>query len=291
MTFEILYNEAQGPVKTAEIDATCLLEAEEKFKTAFPDAVYWEIGSEIDADFDFASTPHPSAHYERANTAMSEEKNYRNDLPEIPKRLRRLPVERGYPVPRFVAFVDGYYDFRVIGLNKIARAVNEKRCWICGDMRGVNLCFPIGPMCAINRVSSEPPSHFECAEWSARVCPFLINKEPERRTSNLPHVVEAAGCPISRQPGVILLWVTLSYRAMKGSVGPGRGNNGVLFRVGDPIKTTWMREGREATREECLTSIESGYPILMNAAKEDGPSAIQQLEKMKVKAFDLLPAA
>jgi hypothetical protein len=58
---------AQGAVKTTEVDATCLLEAEAKFKEAFPDAVYWEIGVEIDADFDFAGTPHPSEHYERSH--------------------------------------------------------------------------------------------------------------------------------------------------------------------------------------------------------------------------------
>jgi len=221
-----------------------------------------------------------------------ETKVYRNDLPEIPTRLKRRPVERGYPVPWFVAFVDGHYDFRVIGAGKIVEAVREKRCWICGDLLGVNLCFPIGPMCAINRVSSEPPSHFECAEWSARVCPFLINKEPERRVSHLlKGVVEPAGCPISRQPGVILLWVTKAFSIVRGSAGPGRGNDGVLFRVGDPIKTIWMREGREATREECLKSIESGYPILMDAAKQDGHLAIEQLERMKSEAFVFLPAA
>jgi len=65
VTFDVIYNEAQGPVKTTEVDAESLFEAEAKFKEAFPDAVYWEIGIEIDADFDFASTPHPSAHYER----------------------------------------------------------------------------------------------------------------------------------------------------------------------------------------------------------------------------------
>src|ERR1041385_2432550 len=104
-----------------------------------------------------------------------ESKIYRTDLPELPARLRKLPVERGYPVPWFVAFVDGHYDFRVIGPGKIARAVQENRCWICGDTLGSYLCFPIGPMCAINRVTSEPPSHRECAEWSARACPFLLN--------------------------------------------------------------------------------------------------------------------
>jgi hypothetical protein len=33
--------------------------------------------------------------------------------------------------------------------------------------------FVVGPMCGINRNSAEPPSHKECAQWSARNCPFL----------------------------------------------------------------------------------------------------------------------
>lgn len=65
MKFEILYNEARGSVKTAEIDANCLFEAETKFKEAYPNATDWEIGIEIDADFDFSSTPHPSKFYEQ----------------------------------------------------------------------------------------------------------------------------------------------------------------------------------------------------------------------------------
>ena len=65
MTFEILYSESGGSVKRAEIEADSLLEAEAKFKLAYPGAVYWEIAIEIDADFDFNSAPHPSAHLER----------------------------------------------------------------------------------------------------------------------------------------------------------------------------------------------------------------------------------
>jgi hypothetical protein len=64
VTFDVIYNEAHGSVKTAEIDANCLFEAEAKFKELHPEATYWEIGIEIDADFDFNSAPHPSAHYE-----------------------------------------------------------------------------------------------------------------------------------------------------------------------------------------------------------------------------------
>ena len=106
---------------------------------------------------------------------------YRQDLPQpIPDRILRLPVERGYPVPFFVDRVDGHYDFRVADARKLKLCVMKKLCWICGEPLGRNLTFAIGPMCAINRISAEPPSHRECAEWSARACPFLIFKEPER---------------------------------------------------------------------------------------------------------------
>jgi hypothetical protein len=44
MKFDILYNEAQGAVKTVELEASCLLEAEAKFKEAHPEATYWEFG-------------------------------------------------------------------------------------------------------------------------------------------------------------------------------------------------------------------------------------------------------
>src|SRR5437764_29347 len=96
------------------------------------------------------------------------------NLPALPSRLKLLPVdERGFPVPWFVAWIDGKPDFRVVDQRKMAIAVSEKRCWVCGDFLGRYMAFVIGPMCAVNRVSSEPPSHRECAEFSVRACPFL----------------------------------------------------------------------------------------------------------------------
>jgi hypothetical protein len=221
-------------------------------------------------------------------------KLYRDDLPPLPARLRGRPIERGYPVPWFVANVDGRYDFRVIGRGKIKQAVTEKLCWICGQtMIGHYLTFPIGPMCAINRISSEPPSHWECAEWSARACPFLTQQEVKYNAANLPAGINAAaGCGVQRQPGVILLWETTRYDKLKitEEMVKRGAEPGFLFVIGNPLRTAWMREGRPATRIECLTSIESGYPILLEAAFNDGPEAIQQLEDGKRAAFKLLPA-
>lgn len=212
---------------------------------------------------------------------------YREGLPPIPKRLLSRPVERGYPVPYFVAQIDGGgYDFRVVDARKFAPAIAQKLCWICGQRLGSYLAFTIGPMCAINRTISEPPSHRECAEWSLKACPFLTQREQERRTNDLPQgVVESAGCPIKRQPGAVLLWITQSYKVVKAP-----GGNGILFQIGEPLETHWYREGRAATRAEVLESIESGYPLLEELARADGPRALQQLARQRERALKLLPA-
>ncbi len=208
---------------------------------------------------------------------------YRPDQPPVPRRMLHRPVERGYAVPWFCAEIDGHYDFRVIGPGKIAEAVTLRLCWLCGQPLGAYKAFCIGPMCAINRTISEPPSHRECAEWALRACPFLSQKETKRRTTGLPEGAEGpVGFGIMRQPGAACLWVTKSYRVI-------RVDNGVLFRLGDPVDVAWYREGRAATRSEVLESIDSGYPILLESATEDGPTAVRELERLRDRALVLLP--
>jgi hypothetical protein len=142
-------------------------------------------------------------------------------------------------VPWFVAWIDGVPDFRVIAPGKIAEAHNHRKCWICGEKVGKYLASVIGPMCAINRVASEPPSHRECAEFAAKACPFLTRPKMRRNERDLPQErCDPAGQHIPRNPGVALIWITKSYR-------PFHAGNGVLFEVGEPMETLWFAEGRE----------------------------------------------
>ncbi|PHJ65042.1 hypothetical protein VF04_04480 [Nostoc linckia z7] len=209
---------------------------------------------------------------------------YKTDLPHpFPQRILSLPVQNGFPVPWFVAEVNGKYDFRIMDGAKLKRAVNLKRCWICGERLGSHLAFPIGPMCAINRTISEPPSHTECAEWSIKACPFLAQKQEVRRETHLPdNIKEPGGIAIARQPGVTCLWITKSYKVINAG-------NGVVFKIGNPLKVEWFREGRQATREEVLESIDSGYPILMDMAIKEGKQSVNRLETMRLEALKLLP--
>lgn len=204
----------------------------------------------------------------------------------MPMRMQRLPVSsKGYPVPWFVANVNGEWDFRVIAPGKIQAALAHNRCWLCGDVLGSYKCFVIGPMCCINRTSAEPPSHLECAQYAARACPFLTQPNMRRNEKGLPEDAKnPAGIMIKRNPGVTALWVTKSYKLWKGAQ-----HGGVLFRLGDPTNVFWFAEGRIATRTEVDESIRTGLPTLENEAKKEGYKSQMMLAKYVDIAMKYLP--
>lgn len=216
----------------------------------------------------------------------------RKGLPPLPSRMQALNIDhRGYPVPWFVAWIDGKPDFRVMDGAKIPVAVKQRRCWLCGETLGKFMTFCLGPMCAINRTISEPPSHLDCMEFSVKACPFLSMPKAKRRESNLPEESrEAAGVGLKRNPGAVLLWTTRSYRIFRAGT-DGGSNDGILFRVGDPVKVAWYAEGREATRAEVMASIDSGLPQLQAIAQQQGPEAVKALTAYVSRAMPLLPAA
>jgi hypothetical protein len=204
----------------------------------------------------------------------------------LPARIAALPTdERGYPVPRFVHKIDGKPDFRVIAPGWLARAHNKKLCWVCGDKLGRHLAFVIGPMCAINRVSSEPASHLECARFSVQACPFLSHPERRRDERGLPEDRAVSGIAIARNPGVTLIWVTEHYQAFKTPDG------GVLFEFGEPTALEWYARGRPATRAEIMHSIDTGLPLLRQVAAQEGADAVAALQRDIDRGLKLVPAA
>jgi len=195
----------------------------------------------------------------------------RAGLPPLPDRMRRLPLDgRGYPIPFFVDYVDGVPDFRVMDGRKLARAIKEKLCWLCGQplariagRRPESGTFVIGPMCALNRTTAEPPCHRECALFGVQACPFLTRPHAARRTANMPEGwVPASGEMLLRNPGVSLVWVTRSWEWYPV-------DNGVLCEVGPPSEALWFAEGRTATRDEIERSIETGLPLLLADPPDD----------------------
>jgi hypothetical protein len=209
----------------------------------------------------------------------------RSGLEPLPRRMQTLPIdERGYVVPWFVDWVDGKPEFRAMDRRKLLRAVKEKLCWVCGGRLGRYMTFVAGPMCGINRTSSEPPSHLECAEWSARNCPFLSNPESIRRVDEHFGVSmdNSAGFAITRNPGVTMLWTCKDYSIFD----DGRGRP--LVQMGEPDHVEWYACGKPATREQVVASIDSGLPHLISLAmKQDG--ALKYLDECRIRFEKWIP--
>jgi hypothetical protein len=216
----------------------------------------------------------------------------RPELTPMPLRMKALPLYRGYPVPWFVNWIDGAPDFRVADGRKFKRAIQDKRCWVCGDPLGRFQSFVIGPMCAVSRTTSEPPCHHECARWSAMSCPFLARPHMRRRLNDLPPAdfAHAAGLPIDRNPGVACVWTTLGYQTFRAHAGTA----GVLITIGAPVEVEWFAEGRAATRAEIQTSIDSGLPALLQTIDLEQPAmqarAREELHAARLAVEALWPA-
>jgi hypothetical protein len=207
---------------------------------------------------------------------------------KIPPNMASLPIDaRGFPIPWFV-YIDaqGHEDFRVIGPRRIYHAVRDRLCWICGKRLHTVKAFTIGPMCAINRTTAEPPAHLECAVFAAKNCPFLSQPLAKRNDRALPEGhLPAPGTPILRNPGVTLVWLCDRFKPF---YPPG---GGVLFNIGKPRRCHWFAHGREATQDEVLESIRTGFPILEAEAEKDGPDAVNELRIRTLEALRLLPKA
>lgn len=206
----------------------------------------------------------------------------------LPQQIAKLPVNKaGYRVPWFAAQTGpGEWDFRVIRARGVELAHGSRLCWICGGPMSAFKTFVIGPMCVVNRVSSEPPMHRDCALYSVVACPFLTRPNMRRRTTGLDDSLDAPGYMVERNPGAQAVWTTKKYTTKRAS----HGGSGLLFEIGEPTDIRWVREGRTATREEIMESMESGYPILLEMAERDGPMAVRDMQAQWEVALELVPS-
>jgi hypothetical protein len=199
--------------------------------------------------------------------------------------MKHRPIsDKGFPVPYFVRKIDGQWDFRVVDPDRLVKCHRYNQCWLCGERLGQYLAFVVGPMCSVNRISSEPPSHLECAEYAVRACPFLTKPRMRRNDKDLPHDGWTPGLAIEHNPGATLIWVTKSYHAVKDGLG------GVLFQFDDPISVQWYAEGRAARRDEILAAFDKGLPYLRKTTV-GFPEAAAALDQKLAEAMKLVPPA
>jgi hypothetical protein len=205
------------------------------------------------------------------------------DIP-MPDRIKSLPRDRrGFPVPYFVEKIDGQWDFRVMRKDALMAGISKGSCWLCGQKLGRYRVFVLGPMCTVNRISAEPPSHADCATYAACACPFLTKPRMRYNTKDLPANGTNVEGFVDRNPGATALWVTdQGYRYNP---------NIRLFEFGDPVRVEWWSKGRRATPEEAREAFDSGVTVFEGLLpKESDPAAARvELDRLIKRARAYLP--
>lgn len=211
------------------------------------------------------------------------------DETPMPVSVARLPRNAvGWPIPWFVPTIGGVRDIRIASADLMVKATRERLCWICGERLGRLVACVIGPMCTVNRLSSEPPQHPDCAVYAARVCPFLVRPQMRRREGGKPDgMIAPAGHMVKRNPGVSAVWSTKTVTPFRSPAG----GDGLLFELGDPSSVAWFREGRPATRDEVVAALDEGMPALDAVCDldEDPAQSRRDLQGWVDKAMLLVP--
>ena len=203
----------------------------------------------------------------------------------MPHRIAALPRDhRGYPVPRFVTWFDGKPDFRIVDMPFLLRALRRRFCFLCGQPLGRLAAFVVGPMCVVNRVSSEPPSHFDCARYAALVCPFLAIPQTHRGRAPLPAKTRLPpGLMLPHNPGVAAVYVTRDYAPFDA------GGTGELIRVGEPYSVAWYASGEPAMHDAVVAAMRNGLRTLIEIARRDGGGALDDLRAAVRAAASCMP--
>ena len=206
------------------------------------------------------------------------------ELPiDTPPALARRPrTFNGFPIPWFAANVDGQLDIRVASAERHQQALRERRCWVCGE-RWKAPWFVIGPMCAVNRNTAEPPCCEACARFSVKYCPFLTKPAMRRNERDLPGGAQWSETGLKRNPGGVVLWSS-SYL-------PYRIGTETLIRLGDPVAVEWFSKGAPIGRAEAQALVDAGAPALREVAEQGGPSEVAVLDYLLSDVRRFLPEA
>lgn len=165
---------------------------------------------------------------------------------EIPKFLDHLPVnEKGYPIPYFVAIVDGKPDFRLLDSVKQLACINGKKCGVCGKtIPNTQFYFVSGYFGYLNSISTDPGMHRECAEFSLVACPHMHFKKAERREEYDEGVdVSAPAGFVDTKPDKVYLIRATNYKA--GRI-PGSKNITIQYKAMNAEE--WIYEGNILVR-------------------------------------------
>ena len=181
---------------------------------------------------------------------------------EVPRYMRGRPIWNGFYVPYFVTWfkdrrqvhesvVGAEPHFPTIDKTREALCRRRRYCWICGRQMGTFMCFVMGPLSALQRISTEPPSHRECAVYAVQVCPFMVGgyDMPENPATNEGQQVIEQMSIKNEQLNVI--WVCHGYTLRP--VDPSRGL--FVYQMDHATDILLYHRGKPATLAQAMERI------------------------------------
>lgn len=201
----------------------------------------------------------------------------------MPPTVAALPVDpvRKLPVPWFVPKgVDGRPNWLAGDGTKIATAITQRRCWVCGQRLGPvteAVAFVGGPTLVFNGASAEPPNHEACAEFAVRACPHMVRPNAKRRLT--PDVIgtdpnySGAGQYLDHKPTVVCVVLVTAFHA-------ARVDDGIVFYLDSPGRVRWYAEGRPATRAEAAAGLDGSAEAALKAARSAARSVAERQDMM-----------
>jgi hypothetical protein len=152
---------------------------------------------------------------------------YSINLPRpIPNRIRALPIDKGRPVPYFIRWDQFGRPTQQVDPEKIARCVEHRRCYSCGDRLGPVVAYHARVSTGVSRLVPEPAMCVECAEW------FAIAFDPP-------------------QAEPLLVWTTSEPSKVV-----ARDARGVITQIGEPLWIKAFAMNREATPAEIRATLQ-----------------------------------
>lgn len=178
-------------------------------------------------------------------------------LIQPPIQLAARPQNRqGLPLPWFI--LEEYDNFKKIKTGAVDIAHQTNVCWLCGSPLLGLKAFVCEPIQAITRVTAEPTSHADCAEFVAK----------------MPYTTQ--------YNSITLVWLVRTYRHVYGP-------KGSTFELPNPVETLWFKKGQVATRGEVLEALHKDLPFLELTARLAGPEAEDTLRANTNRAMQYLP--
>lgn len=193
---------------------------------------------------------------------------------DIPKNMRGLKkLKSGTSIPFFVPVIDGKHDFRVMDPEAFRKACMLNLCWICGKKMGRFCTFVGGPLVAAQEISSEPPSHPECATFAAKVCPYMNGAEIRR--NHLPEHTKPSAHGVDENSGITALCTSLGYKFIENS-------GSYLFKF-EKSEIVWLKHGKPATSDQVRDASKVAMERFRVSPAANNPQGIVRADILAVR--------